>query len=92
MVDKEIMESRLLNVPFDVLKTIMEFCVGVEYLNFRATCKQCQLAAPMIQWSKGGRLQTYSLLSPWLMVLHKDRDEISFTEPFGVRYFVVVTS
>ncbi|XP_076898969.1 uncharacterized protein LOC143552701 [Bidens hawaiensis] len=87
-VDKEIMESRLLNVPFDVLKTIMEFCVGVEYLNFRATCKQCQLAAPMIQWSKGGRLQTYSLLSPWLMVLHKDRGEISFTESFGVRYFI----
>lgn len=65
-------ESHLLNIPFDALKMIIEFCVGVEYLNFRATCKQCHLAAPMIQWSKVGRLQTYSLASPWLMVLDKD--------------------
>ncbi|KAL8263272.1 hypothetical protein R6Q59_024621 [Mikania micrantha] len=44
---EESMESCLLNIPFDVLKMIMDFCVGVEYLNFRATCKQCHLAAPM---------------------------------------------
>ncbi|KAK9064620.1 hypothetical protein SSX86_016002 [Deinandra increscens subsp. villosa] len=81
--------SRLLSLPFDVLKMIMEFCVGVEYLNFRASCKQCQLAAPVIQWSKGGRLQAYSLISPWLMVLHKDLGIISFTDPmFGDKYFI----
>ncbi|KAI3683817.1 hypothetical protein L1987_84332 [Smallanthus sonchifolius] len=45
------MESRLLNIPFDVLKTVMECCVGVEYLNFRTTSKQCRLVAPMIHWS-----------------------------------------
>ncbi|KAK9058796.1 hypothetical protein SSX86_023639 [Deinandra increscens subsp. villosa] len=82
-------ESRLLNIPFDVLKTIIEFCVGVEYLNFRVACKQCHLAAPNVKWSKGGRLQTYSLNSPWLMVLHKDRGVISFTDPvFGDKYFI----
>ncbi|KAL8204915.1 hypothetical protein R6Q57_010538 [Mikania cordata] len=86
---EESMESCLLNIPFDVLKMIMDFCVGVEYLNFRATCKQCHLAAPMVRWSKGGRLQAYSLVSPWLMVLHKDEDIISFTDPiFGDKYFI----
>ncbi|KAJ0949643.1 hypothetical protein HanRHA438_Chr01g0040871 [Helianthus annuus] len=86
---EENMESRLLNIPFDVLKTIMEFCVGVEYLNFHATCKQCHLAAPMIRWSKGGRLQNYSLASPWLMMLDKERGVISFTDPmFGDTYFI----
>ncbi|MFS7908697.1 hypothetical protein Hanom_Chr01g00086181 [Helianthus anomalus] len=86
---EENMESRLLNTPFDVLKTIMEFCVGVEYLNFRATCKQCHLAAPMIRWSKGGRLQNYSLASPWLMMLDTERGVISVTDPmFGDKYFI----
>ncbi|KAF5819032.1 hypothetical protein HanXRQr2_Chr02g0073021 [Helianthus annuus] len=88
-IEGENMESRLLNIPFDVLKTIMEFCVGVEYLNFRAVCKKCHLAAPMIRWSKGGRLQTYSLVSPLLMVLDQDRRVTSFTDPmFGDRYFI----
>ncbi|XP_076916636.1 F-box/kelch-repeat protein At1g57790-like [Bidens hawaiensis] len=83
------MESHVLNIPLDVLKTIMKFCVGVEYLNFRATCKQCHLAAPMIQWSKGGRLQSYSVVLPWLMVVHKGQDDISFTDPmFGDKYFI----
>ncbi|KAJ0958429.1 hypothetical protein HanPSC8_Chr01g0038881 [Helianthus annuus] len=81
--------SRLLNIPLDVLKTIMGFCVGIEYLNFRATCKLCHLVAPMIRWSKGGRLQNYSLASPWLMMLDKDRGVISFTDPkFGDKYFI----
>ncbi|KAJ0464527.1 hypothetical protein HanRHA438_Chr14g0659841 [Helianthus annuus] len=71
---------------------IMEFCVGVEYLNFRATCKQCQLAAPMIRWSSETairRLQTYSLISPWLIVLDKYQGIITFTDPmFGDKYFM----
>ncbi|MFS7908673.1 hypothetical protein Hanom_Chr01g00085911 [Helianthus anomalus] len=86
---EENMEPCLLNFPFDVLKVIMEFCVGVEYLNFRATCKKCQSAAPVIQWSKGGRLHTYSLVSPWLMVLDKELGVISFIDPmFGDKYFI----
>ncbi|MFS7908839.1 hypothetical protein Hanom_Chr01g00087801 [Helianthus anomalus] len=64
---------------------LMELCVGVEYLNFRATCKKCQIAAPMIQWSKG----EYSLVSPWLMVLDNARGVISFTDPmFGNKYYI----
>ncbi|KAI3683788.1 hypothetical protein L1987_84303 [Smallanthus sonchifolius] len=87
--DDEVEESRLVNISFDVLKAIMECCVGVEYLNFRATCKHCHLAAPMIRWSKGVRLHKYSLASPWLMVLHKDQGVISFTDPlFGDEYFI----
>lgn len=67
----------------------MEFCVGVEYLNFRATCKQCHLAAPMIRWSKGGQLHNDSLASPWLMMLDKDRGVISFTYTrFGYKYLI----
>ncbi|KAJ0817637.1 hypothetical protein HanPI659440_Chr00c05g0713411 [Helianthus annuus] len=76
---------RLVDIPLDVLKTIMELCFGVEYLNFRATCKKCQIAAPMIRWSKG----EYSLVSPWLMVLDKERGVISFTDPmFGDKYYI----
>ncbi|KAK1423871.1 hypothetical protein QVD17_19180 [Tagetes erecta] len=74
------MKSQALNIPFDVLEKIMEFCVGIEYLNFRATCKQWHLAAPIIRWSKGERLQSYSLASPWLMVVHENRGAISFTD------------
>ncbi|GJS13208.1 PAZ domain-containing protein [Tanacetum coccineum] len=44
-------ESRLLNMPLHILEMIMERSSSVEYLNFRATCKLCRLAAPLIQWS-----------------------------------------
>lgn len=30
--NEENFEPHLLNIPFDVLKMIMEFCVGVEYI------------------------------------------------------------
>ncbi|GJV88969.1 hypothetical protein Tco_1532907 [Tanacetum coccineum] len=53
-----------------VSKMIMELCVGEEYMNFCATCKQCLLAASLIKWSNETslrRLQMYSLVSPWLM-------------------------
>ncbi|KAI3719852.1 hypothetical protein L6452_20757 [Arctium lappa] len=85
-------ELQLLNIPFHVLEMIMEFCVGVEYLNFRATCKLCHLAAPVIQWSNEKarrRLQTYSLSSPWLMAFEKDQGIITFTDPmFGDKYYI----
>ncbi|GJR79983.1 cation/H+ exchanger, CPA1 family protein [Tanacetum coccineum] len=56
-------ESYLLNLPFHILESILEHCVCVEYMNFRATCKLCHLAAPSIQWSNKTtlkRLQSYS--------------------------------
>ncbi|GKB21119.1 hypothetical protein Tco_0855042 [Tanacetum coccineum] len=85
-------ESHLLNTPFNLLETIMELCVGVEYMNFRATCKQCLLAAPLIKWSNKTslrKLQTYSLVSHWLMVVDKTRDIIIFTDPMaGDNYFM----
>ncbi|XP_071708049.1 uncharacterized protein [Rutidosis leptorrhynchoides] len=85
-------ESCLHNIPFDVLKMIMGHCVGVEYLNFRAACKLCRLAAPPIRWrdeSSSRRLRNYSLSSPWLMVVDKYRGIMTFTDPFsGDTYFV----
>ncbi|PWA57847.1 hypothetical protein CTI12_AA405420 [Artemisia annua] len=84
-------ESHLLNIPLDVLGKIIDFCVGIEFLNFRATCKSCLLAAPMLRWDNGNRsrLETYSLVSPWLMVVDKHRGIISFTDPmFGDNYFI----
>ncbi|GJV57874.1 hypothetical protein Tco_1458879 [Tanacetum coccineum] len=84
-------ESHLLNIPSDLLESIMEHCVGVEYMNFRATCKRCHLAAPLIKWSNKRsikRLQTYSAVSPWLMVVDKKQDMITFIDPvFGDNYF-----
>ncbi|GKA37864.1 cation/H+ exchanger, CPA1 family protein, partial [Tanacetum coccineum] len=77
-------ESHLLNIPFNLLETIMEHCAGVEYMKFRATCRQCHLAAPVIKWSNKTslwRLQTYSVASPWLMVVDKNRDVITFKDP-----------
>ncbi|GKF64638.1 hypothetical protein Tco_0188086 [Tanacetum coccineum] len=69
--EAEFNESWLLSLPFDNLEMIMGLCVGVEYINFRATCKHCHLAVPSINWSDESaskRMQTYSLISPWLMV------------------------
>ncbi|PWA62473.1 hypothetical protein CTI12_AA364470 [Artemisia annua] len=61
-------------------------------MKFRATCKSCHLAAPTIQWSNKAlltRLQTYSLLSPWLMVLNIQRGTVTFTDPmFGDKYYI----
>ncbi|PWA82326.1 hypothetical protein CTI12_AA176570 [Artemisia annua] len=85
-------ESYLLNISFDLLEMIMELCVGVEYMNFRATCKQCLLAAPLIRWSNRTsirRLQKYLLVSPLLMVVDKKQDIITFTDPMvGDNYFM----
>nr|GEV45711.1 hypothetical protein CTI12_AA382280 [Tanacetum cinerariifolium] len=84
-------ESHLLNIPSDLLESIMEHCVGVEYMNFRTTCKRCHLAAPLIKWSNKRsikRLQRYSVFSPWLMVVDKNQDMITFIDPvFGDNYF-----
>ncbi|PWA64353.1 hypothetical protein CTI12_AA345250 [Artemisia annua] len=75
-----------------VRQMIMEFCIGLEYLNFRATCKRCHLAAPVLQWRGEAalkRLENYSLLSPWLMVVDKKRGVVTFEDPlFGYKYFM----
>lgn len=86
----EMDESHLLNTPFHILEMIMQLCVGVEYMHFRATCKRCNLAAPLILWSnKTSALRKYSLVSPWLMVMDKNRGIFSFTDPmFGDKYFM----
>lgn len=82
-------ESPLLNIPFHVLETVLEFCVGVEYLKFRSTCKLCHLAAPLIQCKNGKALERYSLLSPWLTVFGKHKGIVTFTDPmFGDKYFI----
>ncbi|XP_071719486.1 uncharacterized protein [Rutidosis leptorrhynchoides] len=83
-------ESRLHNIPFDVLEMIMKYCVGVEYLNFRATCRLCCLAAPLIKWSNELQiLHNYSLNSPCLMVISKYREIITFTDVLsGDNYFI----
>ncbi|GKA53507.1 hypothetical protein Tco_0746822 [Tanacetum coccineum] len=44
--DVEHNELQLLDLPLGDLEMIMEFCIGLEYLNFFATCKRCHLAAP----------------------------------------------
>nr|XP_043611128.1 uncharacterized protein LOC122582762 [Erigeron canadensis] len=85
-------KQRLLSIPFDILETIMKICVGVEYINFRATCKQCYLAAPLIQCHNKTslrRLRSYSLVSPWLVVLDTNRGINTFTYPMsGDHYFM----
>ncbi|GKE37778.1 hypothetical protein Tco_1461183, partial [Tanacetum coccineum] len=85
-------ESHLLNIPFDILETIMEHCVGVEYMNVRATCKQCHLAAPLIKWSNETslrRLKSYSVVSPWFVVLNRKQGIITFTDPMlGENYLM----
>nr|XP_043618298.1 uncharacterized protein LOC122590026 isoform X2 [Erigeron canadensis] len=82
-------ESGLLNMPLDVLAMIIKFCVGVEYMNFRATCRCCHLAAPLIQWRNETALKNYSLVSPWLMVLQRHRGVITFKDPLlGGDYYM----
>ncbi|XP_076890771.1 uncharacterized protein LOC143541985 [Bidens hawaiensis] len=70
----------------------MEICVGVEYLNFLATCRRCRLAAPVIRWSNITslrRLHSYSLPSPWLIMFDTLRGIITFTDPMsGDKYFM----
>ncbi|KAJ9568518.1 hypothetical protein OSB04_004484 [Centaurea solstitialis] len=89
--EEEIEADHVLNLPFHVLERILEFCAGVEYLNFRATCKLCHLAAPLINRKvPQRRLKTYSSVSsPWLMRFDKRGGIITFTDPmFGDNYFI----
>ncbi|GJV14796.1 hypothetical protein Tco_1360119 [Tanacetum coccineum] len=86
-------ESHLLSLPAHILEMlIMEFCAGVDYLKFRATCKSCHLAAPLIPWNKGKAskiMQKYSLPSPWLIMFDKHKGIITLTDPvFGDKYFI----
>ncbi|PWA82111.1 hypothetical protein CTI12_AA181340 [Artemisia annua] len=86
-------ESHLLNLPPHVLEMlIMEFGAGVDYLKFRATCKRCHLAAPLIPWNNGKAskiMQKYSVPSPWLIVFDKHKGIITLTDPaFGDKYFI----
>ncbi|GKE45909.1 hypothetical protein Tco_1473193, partial [Tanacetum coccineum] len=82
-------ECYLLSIPSDVLERIMDFCVGFDYLHFRTTCKSCQSAAPMIRFINRMRLEMNSLDSPWLLVLDKHREIITFTDQmFGENYFI----
>ncbi|KAJ9551419.1 hypothetical protein OSB04_015464 [Centaurea solstitialis] len=89
--EEEIEADHVLNLPFHVLMMMLEFCVGVEYLNIRATCKLCHLAAPLINKKvPQRRLKTYSLVSsPWLMVFDKRGGIFTFIDPmFGDNYFI----
>nr|GEW79515.1 PAZ domain-containing protein [Tanacetum cinerariifolium] len=70
-------ESHLLNLPFDVLEMIIGSCVGVEYMNFRASCKLCYLAAPIIQWSNQTASKRLQL-----------QDITLFDPMFGDKYFI----
>ncbi|GJV07210.1 hypothetical protein Tco_1344866 [Tanacetum coccineum] len=85
-------EPDLVNLPLDILEMIIKHCVGVEYMNFRVTCKCCHQAAPLIKWrdeSALRRLQTYSLISLWLMVVDINHGVINFTDPMlGDTYFM----
>nr|XP_043611284.1 uncharacterized protein LOC122582921 [Erigeron canadensis] len=88
-------DSGLLCVPLDILAALMEFCVGLEYMNFRATCKRRYFAAPLIQWSDETalkRLQNYSLPSPWLMALQKHQRVIVFNDPMLGGEFYMMNS
>ncbi|PWA45640.1 hypothetical protein CTI12_AA515810 [Artemisia annua] len=88
----ELNESHLLNLPFHLLEMILDHCVGVEYMNFRATCKRCHIAAPLIKWrdkSALRRLSNYSVVSPWLMVVDQEQGIITCTDPMlGDKYFM----
>ncbi|XP_071719361.1 uncharacterized protein [Rutidosis leptorrhynchoides] len=53
-------ESHLVSIPFHILERIMEFCVGIEFLMFRATCKLCHLAAPLMNWRVVPKLRSYT--------------------------------
>ncbi|GJX43982.1 hypothetical protein Tco_0260658 [Tanacetum coccineum] len=83
-------ESRLLNIPLHILEMIMECSSGVEYLNFRATCKLCRLAAPLIKWSNQTtqmRLQIYLSVSPWLTEVNNEQGAIILKHPIiGDKY------
>ncbi|KAJ0810783.1 hypothetical protein HanPI659440_Chr01g0030841 [Helianthus annuus] len=60
---------------------IMEHCFGAEYINFRATCKRCYLAAPLLR-----RSQMYS---PWLMVFDNYQGFVTFIDPIcGNKYTI----
>ncbi|GKB73112.1 hypothetical protein Tco_0934524 [Tanacetum coccineum] len=86
-------DSHLFNLPPHVLENlVMEFCAGVDYLKFRATCKRCHLAAPLIPWNnwKASKImQNYALPSPWLIVFDKHKGIMTLTDPmFGDKYFI----
>nr|GEW42884.1 hypothetical protein [Tanacetum cinerariifolium] len=86
-------ESHLFNLPPHVLENlVMEFCAGVDYLKFRATCKRCHLAAPLVPWNNGKAskiMLNYSLPSPWLIVFNKYKGIMTLTDPmFGDKYFM----
>ncbi|GJT48109.1 hypothetical protein Tco_0974266 [Tanacetum coccineum] len=90
--DEDESHSHLLSLPLHVLEVVMEFCVGVEYLKFRSTCKLCHSAAPLIQCNNGKAsklLHTCSLHSPWLMVFDEHKGIITYKDPmFGDNYFI----
>ncbi|XP_021982973.1 F-box protein At3g56470 [Helianthus annuus] len=75
-------ESHLLSIPLHILEMVMEHFRDVEFMNFRATCKHCYLAAP---------LRRPQMSSPWLLVLRKNHDIISLIDPMCGDEYVVKT-
>ncbi|KAJ0784365.1 hypothetical protein HanPSC8_Chr01g0035891 [Helianthus annuus] len=81
--DSTTSESTLLNIPFHILEMITEHCYGVEtFMNFRATCKHCYLAAP---------LKRPHMNSPWLLVLRNDERIFSLIDPLCGDEYVLKT-
>lgn len=80
------------NIPFLVLDLVADYLLALEYLNFRATCTSFRSAAPSKQWSTAtalARLQTYSLISPLLMVIDVYQGMITCIDPrLGDKYFM----
>ncbi|PSR85335.1 F-box/kelch-repeat protein [Actinidia chinensis var. chinensis] len=83
----------LLDLPSDLLKSISELLISVDYLKFRAVCKMTRHVAPPIEWRtrmSGSDQRRYSL-SPWLMNFEKSKGVCSFVDPnHGDKYLIQI--
>ncbi|XP_038685563.1 F-box/kelch-repeat protein At1g57790-like [Tripterygium wilfordii] len=63
----------------------------VDYMNFRAICRSCESAAPLIQWREAPISLKSAPLLPWLMSPDNHSGIHSFVDPkLGGKYLVKV--
>ncbi|OMO68662.1 hypothetical protein COLO4_29491 [Corchorus olitorius] len=81
--NRDIVESRILNIPEDVRSYIFQRLTSVyDWINFRAMCKEWRSLVHPIQWTPNHSHLPFEY--PWLMYPHeKRRGMYNFYDPVG---------
>ncbi|KAF7831115.1 F-box/kelch-repeat protein [Senna tora] len=84
-------ETHFLDLPFETLVIIADCLIPFDYLNFRATCRDCRLIPRLQQRQVLPKFKTchYSASPMWLLLSINDLTAFKFVDPIHGTSFIM---